>query len=83
MLPFDRKPWAKPVAAIVIAVTLLGAAGTALYLHQTKGLDTGAVVAICLIVLALVPPNVVILRRRRTEDERQRATLVPSQSSVR
>jgi hypothetical protein len=83
MLPFDQKPWAKQVAALVIVVTLLGAAGTAFYLHATKGLDTGAIVAIFLIVLALVPPNVVILRRRRTEEERRQASMVPARSSIR
>jgi hypothetical protein len=70
MLPFEDKPWAKPVATAMILFTLLGAAILALYLHETKGLDTGAIVAILLTILAVVPPNIVVLRHRRLADRR-------------
>jgi hypothetical protein len=83
MLPFENRPWAKRVALSVIVVTLLSAAIAAIILDRTNGLDTGAITAICLILLAVVPPNIALLRRRRLADGQQRPTMIPSHPSIR
>ena len=83
MLPFDKKPWAKKLAATVIAVTLFAAVVVPLVLVQRKALDLSMVVGIVLLVLAIVPPNIMVLRQRRVEDDRHDTTMVPSHSSVR
>jgi hypothetical protein len=68
MLPFDRKPWARQLAATVILVTLIAAICVPIILHAKKALDPPIVVGILLLLLAIIPPNVVILRRHRTGD---------------
>ena len=64
MLPFDNKPWAKHVARIVIAVTLLGIAAVWMYLRTFGALDTGEYLAFFLIALAIIPPNLAVLFRK-------------------
>jgi predicted ABC-type exoprotein transport system permease subunit len=65
MLPFDRKPWARSLAATVIVVTLVAAVLTPFYLRHIRHLDPPMAVLIVLLVLAIVPPNLVIVRRHR------------------
>jgi len=67
----------------MILVTLLSAAIAAVVLDSTKGLDTGAITAIFLVLLAVIPPNVAVLRHRRQTDRQQRATMIPSHPSIR
>jgi hypothetical protein len=83
MLPFENRPWAKRVALSVILVALLSAAIAAIVLDRTKGLDTGAITALFLILLAIIPPNIAILRHRRQADGQQRPTMIPSHPSAR
>jgi uncharacterized membrane protein YhaH (DUF805 family) len=83
MLPFENRPWAKKVALSVILFSLLAAAIAVIVLDRTKGLDTGAVTAIFLILLAIIPPNIAVLRHRRLADGQRRATMVPSHTSIR
>ena len=64
MLPFDKRPWAKQLAASVIVFTLIAAVCVPIYLHQHKALDLPIIVGIVLLLLAIIPPNIVILRRR-------------------
>jgi hypothetical protein len=64
MLPFDKRPWAKQVAATVIILTLVAAVLVPIYLHHRKALDPPIIVGIVLLLLAIVPPNIVILRRQ-------------------
>lgn len=64
MLPFDRKPWAKHLAALVIVVTLCAAIYAPYELHRRKSLDTPIVVGIILLLFAIIPPNILILRRK-------------------
>jgi hypothetical protein len=83
MLPFDKKPWARKLAAAVITVTLAGAIGVPLILVQRKALDLPIVVAILLLLLAIIPPNIAVLRQKRIENERPGATLLPTGSRIR
>jgi predicted ABC-type exoprotein transport system permease subunit len=74
MLPFDRKPWAKHVAATVIVVTIIAAICVPIILHYRKALDVPIVVGIVLLLLAIIPPNIVILRRRPGSDDQLQPT---------
>ena len=68
MLPFDRKPWAKNLAATVIVLTLLAALLAPVYLRHINHLDPPMAVLIVLLVLTIVPPNFIIWRRHRKGD---------------
>jgi hypothetical protein len=78
MLPFDKRPWAKQVAATVIVLTLVAAVLVPIYLHHRKALDPPIIVAIVLLLLAIIPPNIVILRRRINvgQDSGQRSPIL-------
>ena len=71
MLPFDKRPWAKQLAASVIVFTLIAAVCVPIYLHQHKALDLPIIVGIVLLLLAIIPPNIVILRRRGNDERNQ------------
>jgi predicted ABC-type exoprotein transport system permease subunit len=64
MLPFDRRPWARQLAATVIVVTLIAAICVPIILHRLKALDPPIIVGIVLLLLAIIPPNIVVLRQR-------------------
>jgi hypothetical protein len=66
MLPFDKKPWAATVAGAVILTTLLGISAAALYLHSLGPLDTGEIVAMLLLALAIIPTNLAVIYRSYT-----------------
>jgi hypothetical protein len=72
MLPFDHRPWAKHLAATVILITLVAAVLIPIYLHRHHILDTGAIVAVLLILLAAIPPNIAILMHKCTPEEEAR-----------
>jgi len=78
MLPFDQRPWAKQVAAVIIVLSLVAAIWVPVYLHHRKALDPPIVVGIVLLLLAIVPPNFVILRRHRRDgrDSGQRSPVL-------
>lgn len=63
MLPFDRRPWAGRLAAVIVVLTLCGAVAAPFYLRHIKHFDPPMAVLILLLVLAIVPPNLVIARR--------------------
>jgi hypothetical protein len=65
MLPFDQRPWARQLAAIVIVVTLIAAVCVPIVLHRLKALDPPIIVGIVLLLLAIIPPNIVVLRHGR------------------
>jgi hypothetical protein len=75
MLPFAERPWARPVAAIAIVVTLIAAVWIPLELRAWGRLDLPIMVGIVLLVLAIVPPNIVILRHRPEDIGRRRAAM--------
>lgn len=64
MLPFDRRPWAPQLAIAVIALTVLAEVAAIGILRQYGPLDTPEIVALVLVLLAVVPPNIHILRRK-------------------
>ena len=64
MLPFDRKPWAKTVAGLVIVLSFIGAAVLALYFQSEHSLHISEVVGILLLLLLFVPPNAAIVMRK-------------------
>jgi len=64
MLPFDNKPWAKPLARSVIVLAFLGAAAFAWFLHSIGQLYIPEVTGIVLLLLTIVPPNVAVLRKK-------------------
>ncbi len=61
MLPNDDKPWAKTVARIVIAVTVVALICVAYYLNDHNSLHIPEVVGIFLVFLTIVPPNLAVL----------------------
>lgn len=69
MLPFDRKPWAKKVAHLVIAGAILGIAITWIYLRTLGPLDLGEYLAFFLFALTVIPPNVAIIRQKPRSEE--------------
>jgi cell division protein FtsW (lipid II flippase) len=81
MLPFDKRPWAKQLAATVIVVTLVAAVCVPIILHQFKALDPPIVVGIVLLLLAIIPPNIVVLRQRRWEQEGNESGTGPQASA--
>ena len=68
MLPFDKRPWARPLAATVIVLTIIGAIIAPFYLRHIKHLDPPMAVLILLLVLAIVPPNYVVVRRHNPRE---------------
>jgi len=67
MLPFDKKPWAKTLAKVVIAATILGIAAAAFYLHSLGPLDTGETLAFFLLALAIIPTNLAVIFKKPKE----------------
>ena len=62
MLPFAEKTWAKPVAKAMIALTLLAELIAFLWLHHFGPLDPPEIVAMILVLVGVLPPNIHILR---------------------
>jgi hypothetical protein len=75
MLPFDRKPWAKTLAGIVVTVSFVAAVGLAFFFYDNGELHIPEVVGILLLLLTIVPPNVAILSRKSGEDASLPSTL--------
>jgi hypothetical protein len=64
MLPFDNKPWAKRLAAVVISLSVLAAVLGAWYLHSIDQLYIPEVTGILLLLLTIIPPNIAVLRKK-------------------
>ncbi len=64
MLPFDHKPWARPLAAAVIGLSLLGAVLLTMYLRNVGSLHIPEVVGIFLLLLTIIPPNAAIVMHK-------------------
>ncbi len=67
MLPFDRKPWAPQLAKAVILFTIVAEIATFLWLRRSGPLDTGEILALALVLIGVIPPNIHIIRRRPNE----------------
>jgi hypothetical protein len=61
MLPGDQKPWARPVARIVICATIVGLIVLAFVLKSYNTLRIPETVGLILLFLTIVPPNLAIL----------------------
>jgi hypothetical protein len=69
MLPFDRRPWAKAVASIVIILSFVGAVCLGFYFYRNDALHISEVVGIFLLLLTIVPPNAAIVMRKPGETD--------------
>jgi len=64
MLPLDNRPWARPVAGIVIAIAFVAAIAGAYYLNDNDELHIPEITGILLLLLAIVPPNIAVLVKK-------------------
>ena len=64
MLPFDNRPWAKPLARAVICLSVIAAIAEAYYLYSQEELHISEVAIIVLLLLTIIPPNVAIVMRK-------------------
>jgi hypothetical protein len=65
MLPFEDRPWAKPVATLIIVCTIIGEIALYLWIRTEGRLNFSENLAFVLFFLAVIPPNVHILRSKR------------------
>jgi hypothetical protein len=68
MLPFDNRPWAKPLARTVVVLSFIGAALAAYYCYITDQLHISEIAIIGLLLLTIVPPNLAIVLRKTEAD---------------
>jgi len=62
MLPFDNRPWAKTVAKLVIAATILFEIAVIFWLRHYGPLDIPEILALVLFAIAVIPPNIHVIR---------------------
>ena len=62
MLPGDKKPWAKPVAKLVIFLSVVASIVGAIYLKNIQMLHVPEACIIILSLLTILPPNISIVR---------------------
>jgi hypothetical protein len=60
-LPSADKPWAKPVARIVVIATIIGLPCLAVFLKIHNTLHISEIVGIFLLFLTIVPPNLAVI----------------------
>jgi hypothetical protein len=60
-LPSADKPWAKPVAKIVILATVIGLPCLAYFLKTHNTLHISEIVGLFLLFLTIVPPNLAVI----------------------
>ncbi len=68
MLPFDYRPWARPLARTVIGLSVLAAIAGAYLLYDMDELHIPEVVGILLLLLTIIPPNLAIVLRKSPPD---------------
>lgn len=78
MLPLDNRPWAKPVAGIVIAFAFLAAIIGAYYLNDNDELHIPEVTGILLLLLAIVPPNLAVLAKKPEDGQEKSHPINPT-----
>jgi len=64
MLPGEHKPWAKPLARVVIGGSILGTIVGGWYLYDIGQLYIPEITGLLLLLLILIPPNVAVLRAK-------------------
>ena len=76
MRPHDTEPWAKPVASLVIVLSLILAALAAYLLYDRHMLSIPETLIIVLSLLVVVPPSVSVIRHRvNTSNQPQSSAL--------
>jgi uncharacterized membrane protein YhaH (DUF805 family) len=68
LLPFDNRPWAKPLARAVIAVSIIASIAGAYYFYALEELHISEVVIILLLLLTIIPPNVAVIMKKSRDD---------------
>jgi hypothetical protein len=64
MLPGDDRPWAKPLARVVIALSVVATILGAWYLYSIHQLYIPEVTGLVLLLLVIIPPNLAILHEK-------------------
>ena len=72
MLPGDKKPWAKPVAILVIFLSVVISVIAVIYLNSIQMFHIPEAAIVILALLTILPPNIVIARG--TTDSSEHAT---------
>ncbi len=75
MLPFDNRPWAKPVARLVIVLSIAAVVVGLMYIHSQGPIDTGEIWVAALFLFAVLPPNIAILFRKQDQIETRKQPL--------
>jgi Mn2+/Fe2+ NRAMP family transporter len=65
MLPFDNRPWAKRLAAVVIVCTVVCEITLYLWIRTEGPLNFSENLAFVMFFLAVIPPNVQIIRSKK------------------
>jgi hypothetical protein len=63
MLPFDKRPWARAAAVVIILCTVMALIYFAVWAHLHHRLNPSAIVFILLVGLTVIPPNYLVARR--------------------
>ena len=82
-LPNAHKPWAKPVARIVICATIVGLIVLACVLNSYNSLHIPEIVGIFLLFLTIVPPNLAVIYPWLLPDKRVPNHSAGAKSTVR
>ncbi len=69
MLPFEHRPWAKPLAILVIIAAVLVDVAVALWRSSHGPIHFVDLLAMALFLLAIVPPNIHILRLKTSPED--------------
>ncbi|MBB5059514.1 hypothetical protein HDF16_004240 [Granulicella aggregans] len=77
MLPFDRRPWAKTLATVVIACSLTAAVTATYFLYSFQELHIPEIAIILLLLLTIIPPNVEIVLRKKKKHTEESSGSVP------
>ena len=64
MLPFDDRSWAKPLARVVIVLSVVATIIGAWYLYSIHQLYIPEITGLVLLLLVIIPPNLAVLRER-------------------
>lgn len=75
MLPFDRRPWAKALATVVIILSCVGSVALCWYFYTVSALHIPEVVGTILFLLTVIPPNLAIITRKPGDVEALDASL--------
>lgn len=66
MLPYDNRPWARTLAKFIVGISTCGLVALGLFLHHIGQLRISGYVALLILFLTIVPPNLAIVYRKRS-----------------